>query len=290
MTYLVFGKSGQVSTALQNTPADLSKPLHIVSSEALDLGSLTSPDVILNLIDAHNISAVLNPAAYTNVDRAESEPELAEAVNAIAPLHIAAACEARNIPLVHVSTDFVFSGDATRPYTEDDFTKPLSVYGKTKLAGEDAIIASGCNRAIIRTAWVFSETGSNFVKTMLRLGQEREALSVVADQQGTPTPASAIALIMPMIAEQLTHDPSKSGTYHFTGDEQTSWAGFARAIFEEAGLSTQVNDITTADYPTPAKRPAWSVLDCTRIRETFRIPQPSWRSALRSTITTLKQS
>ncbi len=290
MNMLVFGKNGQVGTALQKVAPDYQIRLVLAGRNNLDLEKLTTPDPIIHLIDQHGVQAILNASAYTAVDKAENDQERAYAVNAKAPGYMAEACLARNIPLVHVSTDFVFDGSATAPYKENDPTGPLGVYGRTKLAGEDSVIQSGCTRAILRTSWVFSETGNNFVKTMLRVGAERDTMTVVADQHGIPTPAGAISIAMLSIATTLQNDPTRSGTYHFAGDEPTSWAGFARAIFEEAGMSTQVTDITTDQYPTAATRPSWSVLDCSRIRETFGIPQPSWRTALRHTIAQLKQA
>lgn len=289
MTMLVFGKSGQVSLALQRSAAQKGIPIKVIGSEDLDLATLSDTQLITDLIKTHDAHAILNAAAYTAVDQAESEPEKARAINAHAPNLMAKACAKAAIPLIHVSTDFVFDGSATTPYREDAPTGPVSVYGETKLEGEQAIIQSGGSFAIIRTAWVFSADGNNFVKTMLRLGAEREELTIIADQFGMPTPAGAIAEAMLTIANQLIASPEKSGIYHFAGDEKTNWAGFARAIFDEAGLATKVIDIPTEQYPTPAKRPAWSVLDCQKISQTFQIPSPSWRAALRDVIATLNK-
>ena len=289
MTMLVFGKSGQVSLALQRSAAQKGIPIKVIGSEDLDLATLSDTQLITDLIKTHDAHAILNAAAYTAVDQAESEPEKARAINAHAPNLMAKACAKAAIPLIHVSTDFVFDGSATTPYREDAPTGPVSVYGETKLEGEQAIIQSGGSFAIIRTAWVFSADGNNFVKTMLRLGAEREELTIIADQFGMPTPAGAIAEAMLTIANQLIASPEKSGIYHFAGDEKTNWAGFARAIFDEAGLATKVIDIQTEQYPTPAKRPAWSVLDCQKISQTFQIPSPSWRAALRDVIATLNK-
>lgn len=289
MTMLVFGKSGQVSLALQRSAAQKGIPIKVIGSEDLDLATLSDTQLITDLIKTHDAHAILNAAAYTAVDQAESEPEKARAINAHAPNLMAKACAKAAIPLIHVSTDFVFDGSATTPYREDAPTGPVSVYGETKLEGEQAIIQSGGSFVIIRTAWVFSADGNNFVKTMLRLGAEREELTIIADQFGMPTPAGAIAEAMLTIANQLIASPEKSGIYHFAGDEKTNWAGFARAIFDEAGLATKVIDIQTEQYPTPAKRPAWSVLDCQKISQTFQIPSPSWRAALRDVIATLNK-
>ncbi len=288
--YLVFGKSGQVATALAQLASSHHARLTFIDRSAIDLETLDTPDLVMRLIDQHQPHAILNAAAYTAVDKAEGEPEIAQKVNATAPDMMARACAHKDIPLVHVSTDFVFDGRASTPYLEDAPTQPISVYGKTKLAGERAITQSQCTYVILRTAWVFSNTGNNFVKTMLRLGAERDELTIVADQQGGPTPANAIANAMLLIADALIDAPEKSGIYHFSGQPKTSWADFARAIFSQAQLTTHVIDIPTSDYPTPAARPAWSVLNCQKIEKVFNIRTPSWHEALRETIHALKNN
>lgn len=281
---LIFGKTGQVATELQSLCRQLDRPCIVIDRTQVDLASLADEKTVADQIARHDPIAILNAAAHTAVDQAESEPDLAQAINARAPGIIAAACKTADIPLVHVSTDFVFDGAATTPYTETAQPNPLSVYGQTKRAGEMAISASGCTHAIVRTAWVFSPYGKNFVKTMLRLGAERETLTVVADQIGCPTPARAIAAAMITIADTLTEHPQKSGIYHLCGDEQTSWAGLARATISAAHLKTRIEDIPSTQYPTPATRPAYSVLDCTKLKATFGIDAPDWRAAVDDTV------
>jgi dTDP-4-dehydrorhamnose reductase len=226
---------------------------------------------------------VVNAAAHTAVDRAESEPDAAFRANAQAPQVIAEACARRGIRLVHYSTDYVFDGRATRPYREDDPTTPASVYGASKLAGEEAIRASGASHLILRTAWVYAAHGRNFLRTMLRLAGERDEFRVVADQSGTPTSA---ALIAGVTAQVLAQPVVRSGTWHLTATGATSWHGFAEAIVQGAharGLIARmprVSPIATADYPTPAARPAYSVLDCSALQRDFGITLPSWQDGL----------
>lgn len=234
-------------------------------------------------------SAVINAAAYTAVDRAEEEEALAHLVNRSAPGEIARACAELGIPMVQISTEYVFDGSGSAPFKPDHPRAPLNAYGRSKLAGEDAVrAADGCH-AILRTSWVFSADGSNFVKTMLRLGTSRERLSVVADQIGGPTPASAIATACLHIADGLSADPSKSGTYHFCGALATSWADFARAIMAAAGLNCRIGDITTAQYPMPAQRPLISRLDCSGLA-VFGLERPDWRDALPTVIRDIKEA
>ena len=280
---LVFGESGQVATALSTYPNTI-----CVGRDQLDLTHLTSPDPILRLINDHDINAVLNAAAYTAVDKAEEEPDTAHALNETAPGWMAKACKQANIPFIHLSTDFVFNGRATQPYREDDATAPLSVYGESKLAGEKAVTDAGGNHAVVRTSWVFSETGNNFVKTMLRLAETRDELTIVGDQIGCPTPASAIAQMMHTVAEGLIKDSKKSGLYHFSGNGPVSWADFARTIFQTAEKPVRVVDIKASEYKRLARTPDWSVLDNSKIHSTFGIEPADWRSDLRKTVTLLK--
>ena len=230
----------------------------------------------------------MNAVAYTAVDRAESEEALAHAVNAASVGALSEVAAARGLPLVHVSTDYVFDGSGERPWRPDDPVGPLGAYGRTKLAGERAVAAAGGPHAILRTSWVFSAHGTNFVKTMLRLGAERPALRIVADQIGGPTPAAAIAAACHRIAGALAERPGLSGIYHFAGTPDTSWAGFARAIFAEAGMAVAVEDIPSADYPTPARRPGNSRLDCTATEDAFGLPRPDWQAALREVVAALR--
>ncbi|MDN3713193.1 dTDP-4-dehydrorhamnose reductase [Paracoccus cavernae] len=279
---LVFGRTGQVATELARLAPD-------AVFLGRDQADLSDPAACAAAIRASGARAVINAAAYTAVDRAESEPELARLVNADAPAAMASAAAGLGLPFVHISTDYVFAGDGERPWIETDPTGPLGVYGATKLAGEQAILASGAQAAILRTSWVFSAHGANFVKTMLRLGAERPELRVVADQHGGPTPARAIAQACLTMAEAMLDDRSKGGIYHFSGAPDTNWADFARAIMAQAGLSCAITDITTADYPTPAARPANSRLDCSAIARDFGILRPDWQAGLVDVLTELKQ-
>ena len=272
MSILVFGRSGQVATELATSPDVIA-----LGRAACDV---TDADAIRAAIESHAPKAIINAAAYTAVDRAEAEPDAAAALNARAPAVMAEAAAARGIPFVHVSTDYVFDGSGDAPRAPGAVPRPLNVYGATKQDGEEAVRAAGGPHAILRTSWVFSAHGANFVKTMLRLGAERDALSIVSDQIGGPTPARAIAEACLKIAAQLSDNTELSGTYHFSGAPDVSWADFARAIFEAAGLDCTVTDIPTSDYPTPAARPLNSRLDCAATAEAFGIGRPDWRAHL----------
>jgi dTDP-4-dehydrorhamnose reductase len=275
---LVFGRTGQVATEL----AALAGPDLIVRCLSRAEADLADPAACAARVAEAEADAVINAAAYTAVDRAESEPELAHAVNAEAPGAIAAACATRGLPFLHVSTDYVFDGSGTCPWREDDATGPLGVYGRTKLAGEQAVAAAGGIHAILRTAWVFSPHGANFVKTMLRVGAERERLTVVDDQHGGPTPADAIAAALVTVARAMAVGRGESGVFHFSGAPDVTWCGFARAIFARAGWARlpEVSPVTTADWPTPARRPANSRLDCGRIAAIYGIERPDWGAGL----------
>lgn len=279
---LVFGQTGQVATELQRLQPDA---VCLGRSQA----DLSDPAACAAVIRNHSPDAVINAAAYTAVDRAESEEALATCINADAPAAMAEVCAALNIPMVQISTDYVFDGAGTAPFAPGHPTGPLGAYGRSKLIGEEGVRAVGGNHAILRTSWVFSAHGSNFVKTMLRLGAERDSLTVVADQIGGPTPAGAIAQACLTIAEQLKAAPEKSGIYHFSGAPETSWAGFAREIMAQAGLDCQIEDIPSAQYPTPARRPLNSRLDCSDLRR-FGLSQPDWREGLADILTELKGS
>jgi dTDP-4-dehydrorhamnose reductase len=274
MTFLVFGHSGQVATELR-AQAD-------VTALGRDAADLSDPEGCAAAVYAHKPNAVINAAAYTAVDRAETEEAQATTINGDAPGAMAGACAALGIPFVHISTDYVFAGDGDTPWRPDDTTGPLGAYGRSKLAGEVAVRAEGGPHAILRTSWVVSAHGNNFVKTMLRLGAERDTLNIVADQIGGPTPARAIASACLSMADQLAADPSKTGTYHFAGAPDTSWADFARSIFAEAGLGCDVTDIPSSAYPTPARRPLNSRLDCSATEAAFGIARPDWRAGLRN--------
>lgn len=277
---LIFGRTGQVAREL----ARLAPEAQFAGRDEADL---TRPDDCAALIRARKPAAVINAAAYTAVDRAESEPDVARLINRDAPEAMAVACAGLGIPFVHVSTDYVFDGSGDAPRRESDPTGPIGVYGTTKLEGERAIAAAGGQWAVLRTSWVFSAHGTNFVKTMRRLGAERDWLTIVADQIGGPTPAADIAAALLEMARQMQADPSKGGIYHFAGAPDVSWADFARAIFARSGLSPVVEDIPTSAYPTPARRPLNSRLDCTAITRDFGIARPDWRTGLAAVITEL---
>ncbi len=283
MKFLVFGRTGQVARSLGE--ATFPKGANVVSL-GREAAELSTPGAAAKAIAAHQPDVVMNAAAYTAVDQAEKERDLAMAINAAAPAEMALAAAEMGAPFIHLSTDYVFDGTSARPYVETDPTGPLQVYGASKLAGEAAVQAAGGPHAILRTSWVFSPYGRNFVKTMMRLGAERPEISVVADQFGKPTPAAAIAAAMIEVAVALRDNPASSGIYHFAGNELTNWADFARETFAAAGFSTSVRDIATADYPTPAKRPAYSALECGAIEAAFGVRPADWRAALREVVRT----
>lgn len=272
MTVLVFGKTGQVARELARH-ADVT----CLDREAADL---SVPGTCAAAIRAARPRAVINAAAYTAVDRAEEEEALATAINGAGPGEMARECAALGIPFVSISTDYVFSGAGEAPWRPEDATGPLGAYGRSKLVGEQAIVAAGGAFAILRTSWVVSCHGANFVKTMLRLGRERDRLTIVADQIGGPTPARAIAAACLEMAGQLGRDTGKAGLYHFAGDPDASWADFAREIFKQAGIECAVEDIPSSAYPTPARRPLNSRLDCASLASAFGISRPDWKTGL----------
>jgi dTDP-4-dehydrorhamnose reductase len=280
MTALVFGQSGQVATELAKLPD--------ITCFGRQHADLSDPKACADLIRTQAPTAVINAAAYTAVDRAEIEEALALTINAQAPAAMARACADLGIPFVHISTDYVFAGDGTVPWKETDPVAPRNAYGRTKLAGEDAVRAVGGAHVILRTSWVVSAYGNNFVKTMLRLGADRDTLNIVGDQIGGPTPARDIAVACHKIAQTLSSKPDKSGTYHFSGGPDVSWACFARETFTQSGITCQVTDIPTSDYPTPAVRPLNSRLDCAAVQVSFGISQPEWKQGLADILTTLR--
>ncbi len=293
MKILLFGANGQVGHELRRSLASLGKVVATTRGGMLEDGArcetanFDAPQSLAGLVEHIGPDVVVNAAAYTAVDRAESDRDAAFRANAAAPQRIAEACAARGTLLVHYSTDYVFDGAATRPYREDDSTAPIGVYGESKLAGERAIQASGARHLIFRTAWVYAAHGKNFMRTMLRLADERDELRVVADQIGTPTPA---ALIADVTATALARPIDRSGVWHLTAAGETSWHGFAEAIFAAAharGLIARlprVVPIATADYPTPARRPAYSVMDTSRLQLDMGVDPPSWTQGLVHTL------
>jgi len=285
---LLTGINGQVGYELQLGLASLGK-VHALDRSQLDL---SNPDNIRQVVQLIKPDLIVNPAAYTAVDKAEVELDLANAINAIAPQILAEEAAKLGAAMVHYSTDYVYDGAKTTPYVETDETNPLSIYGKTKLAGEDAIRATAVPHLILRTSWVYGSRGKNFMNTILRLASERESLRIVADQFGAPTSSRAIAEATVSALANWTKD--KSGTYHLTCAGVTSWHGFAQAIIEEYELLREsrhwpalkasvanIIAITTADYPTPAARPANSKLNCDKLSSTFGLVLPEWRIALK---------
>jgi len=274
MRLLVFGQTGQVAQ-------DLARRLpEGVSARFLgrDQADLRDPAACAMAIGA--CDAVINAAAYTAVDKAESDEATAQTVNGAAPTAMAARCADLDIPFLHISTDYVFDGAGTLPFAPDHPTAPRNAYGRSKLAGEEGIRAAQGRHLILRTSWVVSAHGANFVKTMLRLGSSRDSLNVVADQIGGPTPAGDIADAL-IAAARVMAQGAKGGTHHFSGAPDVSWADFARAIMAQAGLACQINDIATTAYPTPAARPLNSRLDCSGFAAEFGIRRPDWRLGLK---------
>ncbi len=269
---LVFGKTGQVATELQSH-----KDVIAIGRDEADL---SNPSQCAEAIRRYKPRAVINAAAYTAVDKAESEEHLANKINGDAPGTMASACADLDIPFVHISTDYVFDGSGTTPWSVTDTSNPQNAYGRSKLKGEQAIKASGCVHAILRTSWVVSENGNNFVKTMRRLSKTRDRINVVDDQIGGPICARDIARTCISIAEQLIQDPTKSGVYHYSGQPNVSWCQFANAIFEQMDCKTIATPIPTTEYPTPALRPLNSRLNCETTQDTFGIARPFWRDGL----------
>nr|WP_142848196.1 dTDP-4-dehydrorhamnose reductase [Telmatospirillum sp. J64-1] len=286
---LVTGAHGQLGWEVARRGAGLS--LHALGHGDLDI---TDRLAVMQTIARLKPKIVINAAAYTAVDRAENDADAAYAVNRDGPAHLAAACAEVGIPLIHISTDYVFDGSKSGAYKEDDPVAPLGIYGKSKLAGEEAVREHLAHHVILRTAWVYGIHGHNFVKTMLRVGAERDTLRVVDDQRGCPTFAGDLADATLAIARQMINGTMRDecfGTFHCTGSGATSWYGFARKIFELAKPSLQkvptIEAITTAEYPTPAKRPANSVLDCHRLEQAYGIRLRSWEAALAEMLNTV---
>ena len=269
---LVFGKTGQVARELQSH-----KDVIAIGRNQADL---SVPTTCAEAISRYIPRAVINAAAYTAVDTTESEESLANMINGDAPGVMARACADLNIPFVHISTDYVFDGSGTTPWSVTDTPNPKNAYGRSKLKGERAIIASDCVHAILRTSWVVSAHGNNFVKTMRRLSETKDRITVVDDQIGGPTCARDIAQTCISVAEQLILDPRKSGIYHYSGHPNVSWCQLANAIFEQMDCNTLASPIPTTEYPTPARRPLNSRLDCDATQDTFGIARPLWQVGL----------
>ena len=275
MKLLVFGQTGQVARELiRRAPKG-------VTVEALgrDLADLSDPSVCADAIMLSDADAVINAAAWTAVDKAETDEADATIINGAAPAAMARAATRHGIPFLHISTDYVFDGAGDAPFATDHPTAPLGAYGRSKLAGELGVRSAGGAHLILRTSWVVSAHGANFVKTMRRLGADRASLNVVADQIGGPTPAADIADTL-FTAARAMIDGHAGGTHHFSGAPDCSWADFARAILAGAGMTCQITDIPSSAYPTPAKRPMNSRLDCSAFTRDFGVARPDWRAGL----------
>lgn len=287
---LVTGAGGQLASELARRSVGHGVTATAFSAAELDI---TDMNAVRQRVVGSGATAVVNAAAYTAVDKAESEQALAYAVNRDGVAHLATACADAEIPLIHVSTDYVFDGTKPAPYTEHDPVHPVSVYGASKEAGERAVREIWPHHVIIRTAWVYSPFGHNFVKTMLRLARERDSLRVVADQHGCPTAAGDLADAIVSVTKRISAKRDVPwGTYHYCGAGSTTWHGFAKAIMKlaapRAGHVVEVVPITTADYPTPARRPTNSVLDCSRIRDQLGIVPRPWQEALKEVMAELQ--
>lgn len=285
--WLVTGGTGQVGHALLASPPAGAK-LVAPTRTQLDLAALPDLSAVLR-----GITAIVNCGAYTAVDRAESEAELAWAVNAAAPARLASAAARAGIPIIHLSTDYVFAAEGKGPWHEDAAIAPASTYGRSKAAGETAVRESGARHAIVRTAWVFGPHGQNFVKTMLRLGSERDELRVVSDQRGTPTHAGDLAAAVAGITARMTANPDlPSGIWHCANRGETTWHGLASEVFASAArhslpVPRRIIPIATAEYPTPARRPADSRLNCDKLMRDFGISLPTWQEAVERTVAQL---
>ena len=277
---LVFGKTGQVALELQ-------RQANVLALDR-DQADLSDPAACARIILESDASVVINAAAYTEVDKAESEEALATVVNGEAPGAMAWACAERDIPFLHVSTDYVFAGNGERPWYETDPAAPQNAYGRSKLFGEQAVLAVPGNAAILRTSWVFSSHGKNFLKTMLHLSETRDVLSIVSDQIGGPTPADKIAETLLIMAKGM-QAKKEGGVYHFAGKPATSWAGFAREIFRQARKDVSVADIPCSDYPTLATRPLNSRMNCSKLERDFGIQAPDWVAGIARVLTDMNE-
>ncbi len=282
---LVTGANGQLGMELQQLAK--AYPLFEFIFTTREEMPLDNPDAISSFIANHQPQYFINCAAHTAVDKAESEKELAYKINAEAPGIIAKACQENNVQLVHISTDYVFNGMGSVPYKESDATDPVNLYGDSKLQGEKKVMEFNPGSIIIRTAWVYSEFGKNFVKTMLRLMTDKDQISVVSDQSGTPTYAADLAKAILQIISSGQWTP---GIYHFSNEGNITWYDFAVAIKELSGNNCKVNPITTSQYPTPARRPVYSVLDKSKIKKTFGITIPEWKESLAVCIDKIKNA
>lgn len=282
MRVLVFGKSGQVAKELARFDG-----VQCLDRTQADLRDV---DACVAHIKTTEADVIINAAAYTAVDKAEEEETLANQINGKTVGALATSAAARRLPFLHISTDYVFDGGGTDPWQPTDATGPIGAYGRSKLIGENAVVAAGGPHAILRTSWVYSSHGTNFVKTMLRLGAERGALSIVSDQIGGPTAAHDIAAALMRMAKQFHAGTGQSGIYHFSGAPDVSWLDFANEIFAQAGLNVAVTGMPTKDYLTPAQRPLNSRMDCSDLRHIFGIERTNWRDSLADVLAQLGEN
>ena len=291
MKILVTGKNGQLGKSIHKivTNNEQTDEFIFVGREELDL---SSTDSITSYFNHNNFDIIINCAAHTAVDKAEEEAVLANQINHLAVAQLAQIAKRQQAKLIHVSTDYVFNGESDKPYTETDATSPINIYGKTKLAGEQALKEiMPTDAIIIRTSWVYSEYGNNFVKTMLRLGKQRDELSVVGDQIGSPTYATdlANAILGTMQNKAFKEVGQETQVYHYSNAGEISWYEFAKEIFKLAGIQCSVSPITTEQYPTPAKRPKNTLMNKDKIAETFSVNIPDWKESLNTCMTILKE-
>ena len=284
MNVLVTGANGQLGNEMRLMAQNSSHHYILTDVEELDI---TDFNAILQTVKEKEIQIIVNCAAYTNVDKAENDFDIANALNNIAVGRLANAAKAQNATLIHISTDYVFNGNNHIPYTEDDITDPIGVYGKTKLAGEETIKKVGCNYIILRTAWLYSKWGNNFVKTMQKLTLEKDSLPVIFDQIGSPTYAKDLAHAISLIIER--NMLNQQGIYHYSNEGVCSWFDFAKEICELSGHNCNITPIHSQEYPSKVTRPHYSVLDKTKFKETFGIPVPYWKDSLKKCINELKE-
>ena len=291
MNILVTGANGQLGTEIRNL--SVGSPNRYIFSDVNSLPGvetlsldITNRQAISLVAESEHVDVIINCAAYTNVDRAEDDQAMADLLNNVAAGNLASVAANRGATLIHISTDYVFHGDSSVPYTEDWATHPLGVYGITKLAGERAVAESGCNWFIFRTAWLYSPYGKNFVKTMMRLTADKDTLTVVADQVGTPTYAADLAsLIVNVVDEELL---DKGGLYHYSNEGVISWYDFAKTICELSGNSCDIQPCRSDEYPSKAARPHYSVLDKSKVKRTFGISIPYWKDSLKACMQRIK--
>ncbi|GJL93708.1 MAG: NAD(P)-dependent oxidoreductase [Hyphococcus sp.] len=291
MRTLLFGRNGQVASALidEAYKNNVSDSFHLIALGSKET-DLLQHGAAADAIQHHQPDFVINATAYTAVDKAENEREAARQLNETAPFEMAQAAKTIGAKFIHLSTDYVFDGKQLAPYSENDTVNPLNIYGRTKLAGERAVMEADSSAIILRTSWVFSEFSRNFVKTMLSLAETRNDLNIVDDQIGGPTSARDIASAILTIVSKVKNGASGRGVYHYQGAPSVSWADFARSIFEASKLDVKITGIPTCAYPTPAQRPQNTILNCARIAHDFGLPQPDWRIRLDQTVKALKTS